>query len=252
MILRAPPTRLTYRRATTALPPSTCNHSLHCGPLTYLSFNEFERISGLDRHNALRELFLIHNRISAIKGVDHLSGLELLELGDNRLRDLDGVGVLRESLTELYVGRNKVERLIGASECSRLRILSAPSNRLTCIDGMSALSQLSELYLSNNGLTSIGGIQTLTKLTVLDVAANQLTRIEAEILLNMPSLTELWMNDNRIADDDAMWSELERLNSLNCLRCVYLIGNGLSYNASYRRRVSSLLPRLTQIDADDV
>jgi hypothetical protein len=59
-----------------------------------LSFNNIERIEGLEALVNLTDLSLHHNQISRLEGLDTLVKLDVLSIGDNRLETLDDAPVL--------------------------------------------------------------------------------------------------------------------------------------------------------------
>lgn len=52
-----------------------------------LSFNNIERISGLDKLVCLRDLSLAHNRIKTVSNLDSLSQLQVLSLANNLIEE---------------------------------------------------------------------------------------------------------------------------------------------------------------------
>jgi Leucine-rich repeat (LRR) protein len=93
----------------------------------------------------------------------------------------------------------------------------------------------------------MNGIKNLVHLHLLDIGNNQIQVIEE--LDDMRELNEFWMNGNRVEN----WAEVEKLQSLPSLTCVYLEENPFiqSSNFDYRHRLKSIIPNLTQIDAEE-
>ena len=89
------------------------------------------------------------------------------------------------------------------------------------------------------------------RLRVLDVAANALSEL-GDGLAALAHLTDLWANDNRVADVRAATAALAR-GPAAALTCVYLAGNPAARPAAaYRRALLRALPRLEQLDSNMV
>lgn len=58
---------------------------------TDLSFNNIEKIEGLDKLVNLQDLSLFNNRISVIENLDTLLSLQILSIGNNFIPELDSV-----------------------------------------------------------------------------------------------------------------------------------------------------------------
>ena len=56
-----------------------------------LSFNNIEKIEGLEALTQITDLSLHHNQISTLEGLDSLSKLDVLSIGDNQLVDKETV-----------------------------------------------------------------------------------------------------------------------------------------------------------------
>lgn len=59
-----------------------------------LSFNNIEKIEGLETLVNLTDLSLHHNQIHTLEGLDALTKLDVLSIGDNQLETLEGAPVL--------------------------------------------------------------------------------------------------------------------------------------------------------------
>ncbi|MEG4280645.1 leucine-rich repeat domain-containing protein, partial [Microcoleus sp. MON1_C1] len=94
----------------------------------------------------------------------------------------------------------------------------------TDITPLSALTNLTSLYLNNNQITDITGLSALTNLTDLNLYCNQITDITS--LSALISLTSLRLFSNEITDI-APLSALINLKSLS-LHCNPIIGLNLS------------------------
>lgn len=56
-----------------------------------LSYNNIEKIEGLDTLVKLQDLILFNNRISVIENMDALLNIEIISLGNNLISQLDSV-----------------------------------------------------------------------------------------------------------------------------------------------------------------
>mmetsp|Transcript_30914 Transcript_30914/g.87513 ORF Transcript_30914/g.87513 Transcript_30914/m.87513 type:complete len:87 (-) Transcript_30914:3536-3796(-) len=64
-------------------------------------------------------------------------------------------------------------------------------------------------------------------------------------------LTDLWLNDNKIANLDSLKDALAAQRTT--LTCIYLENNPLQENrAVYRATLLDILPNLEQLDSNDV
>ena len=86
---------------------------------------------------------------------------------------------------------------------------------------------------------------------MLDIASNALTEL-GDGLAALMRLSDLWANDNRIADLRGVIAALSR-GPAAALTCVYLAGNPAAYPAAaYRAALLRALPNLEQLDSDMV
>lgn len=92
---------------------------------------------------------------------------------------------------------------------------------------------------------------SVLRLRVLDVASNALTEL-GDGLAALARLSDLWANDNRVADLCGVIAALTR-GPASALTCVYLAGNPAAHPAAaYRRALLRALPSLEQLDSDMV
>ena len=86
---------------------------------------------------------------------------------------------------------------------------------------------------------------------MLDVASNALTAL-GDGLAALARLSDLWANNNRIADLRGVIASLSR-GPAGALTCVYLAGNPAARPAAaYRAALLRALPNLEQLDSDMV
>lgn len=209
---------------------------------------ELEFVGKLTR---LEKLYVAENRLKEMVDLPKCIGktLKVLDLGGNALREIKG---LKEcvALQELWLGKNKIAQIgDGLESLSKLKIISVQSNRLINVRGVNTLEALEELYLSDCGivLDDVGGaeLERLTKLNTLDLTNN---RIDSTIHMpNLPQLTDLWLAGNAVASFEALDGLAAKLPQLTTL---YLERTPLREDFEYRKRLKTMIPTLTQIDAD--
>lgn len=62
-----------------------------CFTILDLSFNNIERIEGLDNLTKLKDLSLFNNQITKLENMNVLENLEVFSIGNNQLNDYDFV-----------------------------------------------------------------------------------------------------------------------------------------------------------------
>jgi protein phosphatase 1 regulatory subunit 7 len=223
--------------------------------LEYLevSYNRIADIGGLSKlpseaGGALKELYVAQNSLRRIQGLEKLAGLRELELGHNKIKSMEGLEMLA-ALESLWLGSNRIARVdIDMSGFVRLKKLALTSNRLTSMDGLENLVALEELYVSDNGIEELCDLSGLSSLRVLDIGQNRIESLEG--VGRLATLTDLWANNNKIEDLDRAEKELDGVK--DTLETLYLSGNPfLSIErqaASFKLRMTHLLPKLVQLD----
>ncbi|UJR26994.1 hypothetical protein I4U23_008301 [Adineta vaga] len=103
-----------------------------------------------------------------------------------------------------------------------LRWASFDNNCLTKIQGLETLVKLEELSIENNFLKVIDGIENLLSLNRLNVSKNDITDIEGQVINNLPRLSYLAIDHNRL-------HSLAKLNACSTLIELYA-GNNLIKN----------------------
>jgi len=105
------------------------------------------------------------------------------------------------------------------SALTNLTELYLNNNKITDITGLSRLTNLTKLYLNNNQITDITGLSALTNLTKLRLNNNRITDITW--LLALTNLTELSLGSNQITD-------ITSLSPLTNLTILYLDWNQIT------------------------
>jgi protein phosphatase 1 regulatory subunit 7 len=113
------------------------------------------------------------------------------------------------------------------------------------LEGLAFCTKLSELYVSHNAISELECLDTLRNLSTLDVCGNRISCLPD--LSYLSQLTDFWANDNLI-DEFNYLSTLVMLP----LETLYLERNPFAEASDYRQRVLTLMPNLTQLDADYV
>ena len=58
-----------------------------------LSFNNIEKIEGLENLNKLKDISLFNNQISKLENMNNLENLEVFSIGNNQLSDYSNVKI---------------------------------------------------------------------------------------------------------------------------------------------------------------
>jgi len=217
-----------------------------------LSYNNIKEITGLSKLNRLEKLYLCSNKISIIKELEGLeSNLIVLELGSNRIKTIQNLPNFKV-LKELHLAKNKISKIenLPCSINETLKILTLQENRISKIENLENLINLEEVYLGSNLI--VNAEQAFDKnanLTMLDLSCNKSLENLKSDLEYLDKLTDLWLN----SCDFKSWQELDYSLSFlkeKDLNTVYLEHNPIQENdASYRRKLKLILPKLIQIDA---
>ena len=222
-----------------------------------MSYNVIREMAPVRLCTNLTELYLAQNKIKFISGLKNLTQLRKVDLGANRIRvipeeELAGL----DSLEELWLGKNKIEAIGGLANLTKLKRLDVQANRLTRIENLTAqVDTLEELYLSHNGIDDEGAscetglALPFSRLTTIDMSRNRMT--SARPFAHLLALEDLWLSGNRIENFEA----IEPLSALGqrdgaCLEGIYLEMNPVADDFEYRKRLASMIPSLTKIDAD--
>jgi len=140
--------------------------------------------------------------------------------------DTHSLSMLKECV-HFSASTNQIERMVSFGGVPNLRILSLGRNNIKRLEKLEEVSEtLEELWLSYNLIERLNGIEALTKLKVL------------------------YMSNNKISS----LNELERLDGLNNLEDILLLGNPIHITAdsddSYRLSVVKRLKHLKNCKLD--
>lgn len=167
----------------------------------------------LESAKSLVKLELQGNRLRSLDFVEMNHSLCWLGLKGNRLRGLSHLGNLT-ALAVLDVSDNKISRLSGLQGLSCLKALIAARNQIRVLDGLSPKENpiLETLVLSHNLVEdcSLSGFKGLRKLSL---GHNKLHAFPQ--LANLPALSELRLNGNKISAVSAVVCELPKLSILD-------------------------------------
>ncbi|CAJ1357118.1 unnamed protein product [Effrenium voratum] len=150
-------------------------------------------------------------------------------------------------LRELNLRGNFISGIgFGLTGSKELRLLDLSENFILELQNLDDL-ELRTLSLAQNKLSSLEGVQRLSKLHSLDVRHNHITSatLRAE---DIPRLRKLRLSENRISH----MREVDQLASFQFLSELYLEPNPMSQLPEYRAQVLHRLPRLRQLDDQQV
>ena len=218
-----------------------------------LSFNAIRSMAPVAACPLLEELYLAQNKLKVIEGIHDMVHLRCLDLGANRIRTMAGVGLETLcNLQSLWLGKNKLECINDVEKLPKLRQLDCQNNRLTTLSwpgvdgaGIAACTALEELYLACNAITTLDGIPRNCPLSTVDLSTNGVESLEGAGELK--KLSELWMTSSQIKS----FEQLACLSQLP-LECLYLEHSPIAEDFEYRKRVTTLIPSLEQLDATAV
>lgn len=117
--------------------------------------------------------------------------------------------------------------------------LSGQDLKSSRLSELSALTELTSLYLSDNAITSIDFLKGLTNLKTLDISGNKIKDIS--VLSELGSLRTLYLDGNKIEDFSPLYS-LRELNALSI--------TGMEISETQLQNLRSALPGCI-IDSDD-
>jgi Leucine-rich repeat (LRR) protein len=163
-----------------------------------LSYNQLNKISGLESFISLGKLDLSNNQLESVPDMSQLSYLEELNLSNNQLESLPDSMIELMSLDALNISYNKLISLpewlglfeyLSTLDISHNNLMNLPENFVN-------LMYLSELNLSHNQLTSLPeNFGSLISLMILDLSNNQLASLP-ESLVSLGSLMKLDLSNN--------------------------------------------------------
>lgn len=149
------------------------------------------------------------------------------------------------ALKSLWLGKNKIERISGLHALIHLEQLDIQNNRLTSLgDGLLNLHALKELYLACNRIPTLSeGLPFPSRLNTIDLSTNGLTSLDG--IDRIQTLEELWLSSSAIDSYDS----LTILSHLPHLTCLYLEHSPIAKDFEYRKKLTTMLPSLIQLDA---
>ncbi|ORX78393.1 outer arm dynein light chain 1 [Anaeromyces robustus] len=135
-------------------------------------------------------------------------------------------------LTHVSLVNNGIKEIENVERCRNATVLYMYDNAITHISGLSKLTNLTQLYLQNNKIEKIEGLDQLTNLTTLHLGNNRIKHIEN---LNLPLLTTLKLDYQKIPEDEYMTFDEECIKNLSDnLTTLTLSGNRIQYVSSLR------------------
>ncbi|CAE7424627.1 LRGUK [Symbiodinium natans] len=208
------------------------------------------RLRGLEPVGALRHLLHLnasHNLLIRSQNFTAPDGLETCDMSYNMLAEL-GDWKVHRYLRELNLRGNYIScighGLMGNKE---LRMLDLSENLILDLRNLDNL-ELRTLSLAQNKLNNLEGVQRLSKLHSLDVRHNNLTTLEALRAQDIPRLRKLRVSENRLSQI----REVDQLADFHFLSELYLNPNPVSQLPQYRAQVLHRLPRLRNLDCQQV
>jgi hypothetical protein len=113
---------------------------------------------------------------------------------------------------------------------------------------LASLKYLESLNLWGMSISDISCLPSTTpNLRILSLVVNEISDISC--LVDLPLLTEVYLRENRISDWEIVWDSLSPLTELTSL---YLAGNPIASDESYRSMAISMFPRLQTLDGIEI
>eukprot|EP00434_Breviolum_minutum_P034441 symbB.v1.2.030485.t1/scaffold3434.1/size111337/10 len=208
------------------------------------------RLQSLEPLGALRRLLHLnasHNLLIRSESFTAPDALETCDMSYNMLAEL-GDWKVHRYLRELNLRGNYISYVgSGLKGNHELRMLDLSENFILMLQNLDDLD-LRTLSLAQNKLSSLEGVQRLSKLHCLDVRHNHITTIAALKAEDIPRLRKLRLAENRISH----MREVDQLASFTFLSELYMHPNPMSQLPQYRAQVLHRLPRLRQLDSQQV
>ncbi len=205
----------------------------NCTAMTYFNCNSnpnLSYINNLGSCTAITYLDCEDCKIGDLSAVMSMPNLESLYAANNKLASLDVSGLRKlknlrvsgnQMLTELKCNGCALQ-YFNVSGCSALTLLSCNDNyNLSAISGLSECSALENLSCYCCAFTDLDDLQDLQYLRVVVCSANNLASLA---LNNMPSLVQLWVDDNsQLTSLECAYNDgLVSLNVTGCSRLSWL------------------------------
>lgn len=221
-------------------------------PFKQLQFVNVSRnqLRSLEPLGALRSMLQLNASHNVLMRTDCFTAPDYLEVVDfsyNMIGEL-GDWTVHKYLRELNLRGNFISKLgTGLLQNKELRILDLSENHISRIENLDGL-QLAMLHMAQNRLSSLEGVAFLSGLHNLNVRHNSITSISALTAQDVPRLRKLCLSDNRISQI----SEVEKLQSFECLADLLMDPNPVVELPYYRSQVLHRLPKLRSLDAEPV
>ncbi|PIK56401.1 hypothetical protein BSL78_06645 [Apostichopus japonicus] len=228
--------------------------------LTYLdlSSNKLSSVHGLEGCSSLKWLDLSNNKISRLDGVEYLLLLSHLDVSNNQLINCQSLSSLVH-LISLNLSNNHLSTVPELDSCPLLQSLKFTDNSISEFPSLSNHVMVIELLLDNNSLISMETMKLswLPRLEYLSLAQNSLSIIP---VLNFAfSLKKLDLRNNYITGlKNAPFFNFIDLQSLSAglsklpyLKSLYIDGNPVTEELSYKNEISKLSPSLVSLDNDE-
>lgn len=147
------------------------------GQRVYLDGTIYD-ISALSYCPFLESLNLTGQEALSLQGLEQLTQLRQLSLMHNRITDISLISGLTE-LTSLSLGWNEVSDISSLKDLTKLQTLGLWGNQISDISSLATLSNLYYLDVSDNQLTDISVVEQMPYLLELWIYGNQIKDLSA-------------------------------------------------------------------------
>ncbi len=154
------------------------------------------RLGGRSFHTDVIELNLGGLALTDISAIASCSDLEKLDLRDNRISDIAPLVELPK-LKWLCMWNNEVEDINPLLSLSAIEFLDIENNRVSDLSVLEFLPHLRELWLNKNPIKNLEPLRGLTELRRLGLAGTGIDDEDLDCLMELSSLEELNLKDNR-------------------------------------------------------
>eukprot|EP01039_Chlorochromonas_danica_P010588 gene10587-11734_t len=198
----------------------------------------------LEQEQRLRLLNYQNNNIKLIANLENLPNLIFLDLYNNKIVTLDGPLSHVKGLRVLMAGKNRINKISNLLSLKKLDVLDLHSNEIKVVEGLEGLTDLRVLNLAGNRISEVNNLDTLVSLTELNLRRNQITQITS--LNHLPALQRIFLSHNQIAQ----YQDIDCVFSLSSLIELSLDNNPLAEKDAvlYRLTVLSKLSALKHLD----
>lgn len=141
------------------------------------NMEEIEEIFLLD---SLEQLDLSYNEINKVNGIESLFKLRYLDLSHNKIENAQDIGVLIE-LRHLDLGFNNINEFDDLKKLKKLEYLNLMNNSLKGIKNIDCFQSIETLNLSKNQISGIKGFEKLKNLSIIDLSMNDIRDIDKYI-----------------------------------------------------------------------